>query len=61
MSELAEVEQPELTGFRVALANFDGPFDLLLQLIHSQKMDITEVPGENIHMVPKGCMNDGHD
>lgn len=35
--------QPEITGFRVALANFDGPFDLLLQLIHSHKMDITEV------------------
>ncbi|OLT50778.1 segregation and condensation protein A [Corynebacterium sp. CNJ-954] len=39
----ATVEQPELTGFRVALANFDGPFDLLLQLIHSHKMDVTEV------------------
>lgn len=38
-----EVEQPELTGFRVALANFDGPFDLLLQLIHSHKMDVTDV------------------
>lgn len=36
-------EQPEITGFRVALANFDGPFDLLLQLIHSHKLDITEV------------------
>lgn len=35
--------QPEITGFRVALANFDGPFDLLLQLIHSRKMDITEI------------------
>ena len=38
-----EATQPEITGFRVALANFDGPFDLLLQLIHSHKMDITEV------------------
>ncbi len=38
-----EVIQPEITGFRVALANFDGPFDLLLQLIHSHKMDITEI------------------
>ncbi|WP_414122228.1 segregation and condensation protein A [Corynebacterium nuruki] len=35
--------QPEITGFRVALANFDGPFDLLLQLIHSHKMDVTQV------------------
>lgn len=39
----AQPIQPEITGFRVALANFDGPFDLLLQLIHSRKMDITEV------------------
>ena len=38
-----QAEQPEITGFRVALANFDGPFDLLLQLIHSHKLDITEV------------------
>lgn len=35
--------QPEITGFRVALANFDGPFDLLLQLINSRKMDVTEI------------------
>lgn len=39
----AEPAQPEITGFRVALANFDGPFDLLLQLINSHKLDITEV------------------
>ena len=32
-----------MTGFRVALANFTGPFDLLLQLIGSKKMDVTEV------------------
>lgn len=37
-----EVVQPEITGFRVALANFDGPFDLLLQLINSRKMDVTD-------------------
>lgn len=35
--------QEEITGFRVALANFTGPFDLLLQLIHGHKMDVTEV------------------
>ena len=40
---VAESVQPEITGFRVALANFDGPFDLLLQLINSHKLDITEV------------------
>ena len=40
---MTDPQQPELTGFRVALANFDGPFDLLLQLIHSHKLDITEI------------------
>ncbi|MGW2116255.1 segregation and condensation protein A [Streptomyces zhihengii] len=29
--------------FRVRLANFEGPFDLLLQLIAKHKMDVTEV------------------
>jgi segregation and condensation protein A len=30
-------------GFRVHLENFDGPFDLLLQLIARHKLDIAEV------------------
>ncbi|GAA1523155.1 segregation and condensation protein A [Microbacterium ginsengiterrae] len=30
-------------GFRVSLTNFDGPFDLLLNLISKHEMDITEV------------------
>lgn len=30
-------------GFSVHLENFDGPFDLLLQLISRHKMDVTEV------------------
>ena len=30
-------------GFQVHLDNFDGPFDLLLQLISRHKLDITEV------------------
>ena len=30
-------------GFSVHLDNFDGPFDLLLQLISRHKMDVTEV------------------
>ncbi|HEY6813560.1 MAG TPA: ScpA family protein [Propionibacteriaceae bacterium] len=30
-------------GFRVHLENFDGPFDLLLQLISRHKLDITEI------------------
>ncbi|WP_048382007.1 segregation and condensation protein A [Corynebacterium renale] len=36
-------EQLEIPGFRVALANFQGPFDLLLQLIGQRKLDITDV------------------
>lgn len=32
-----------VAGFSVKLENFDGPFDLLLQLISRHKMDITEV------------------
>ncbi|MFF7248245.1 segregation/condensation protein A [Embleya sp. NPDC008237] len=31
------------TGFRVNLANFEGPFDLLLGLIAKHKLDVTEV------------------
>lgn len=31
------------TAFSVHLDNFDGPFDLLLQLISRHKMDITEI------------------
>ncbi|MFC2640154.1 MAG: segregation and condensation protein A [Propionibacterium acidifaciens] len=30
-------------GFHVSLDNFDGPFDLLLQLINKHRLDITEV------------------
>jgi len=33
----------ECSPFNVHLDNFDGPFDLLLQLISRHKMDITEV------------------
>lgn len=35
-------EAPE-SRFRVALDNFEGPFDLLLQLIGSRRLDVTEV------------------
>ena len=31
------------TGFQVTLANFTGPFDLLLQLIGKHKLEITEL------------------
>lgn len=39
----APASQPEITGFTLALKNFEGPFDLLLQLITSKKLDVTEV------------------
>ncbi|QHC66344.1 segregation/condensation protein A [Rathayibacter sp. VKM Ac-2759] len=34
---------PAEGGFRVALSNFEGPFDLLLSLIAKQQVDITEI------------------
>ena len=34
---------PASGAFSVHLENFDGPFDLLLQLISRHKMDVTEV------------------
>ena len=37
------LRNPESTGFAVHLENFDGPFDLLLQLISRHKMDVTEI------------------
>lgn len=40
------IENPEIemsTAFQVHLDNFDGPFDLLLQLISRHKLDITEI------------------
>jgi segregation and condensation protein A len=39
----AELEPVEAGGFQVRLANFEGPFDLLLQLIGKHKLDVTEV------------------
>jgi segregation and condensation protein A len=38
-----EVNTEIASGFAVHLDNFDGPFDLLLQLISRHRMDITEV------------------
>ncbi len=38
-----EVNTEIAPGFAVHLENFDGPFDLLLQLISRHRMDITEV------------------
>lgn len=36
-------EEPDDGRFRVVLDNFEGPFDLLLQLISKHKLDVTEV------------------
>jgi segregation and condensation protein A len=33
----------EQSGFQVRLSNFEGPFDLLLQLIFAHRLDVTEV------------------
>ena len=46
MSSIENTSEPTksaATGFTVALANFEGPFDLLLQLIGAKKLDVTEV------------------
>ena len=39
----ASITDGRVAGFSLHLNNFDGPFDLLLQLISKHKMDITEV------------------
>nr|WP_137816541.1 segregation/condensation protein A [Gandjariella thermophila] len=41
MAEIAESEAP--ARFTVRLANFEGPFDLLLQLISQHRLDVTEL------------------
>ncbi|MFD3442118.1 segregation/condensation protein A [Streptomyces sp. NPDC058685] len=38
-----EEPEPDDGRFKVRLANFEGPFDLLLQLIAKHKLDVTEV------------------
>lgn len=42
-SKPAEPEPAADGVFKVRLANFEGPFDLLLQLISKHKLDVTEV------------------
>ncbi len=39
----ASAETPATTGFQVRLPNFEGPFDLLLNLISQHRLDVTEV------------------
>jgi segregation and condensation protein A len=36
-------EETQQAGFQVRLSNFEGPFDLLLQLIFAHRLDVTEV------------------
>lgn len=43
MEASADVNAASSAAFSVHLENFDGPFDLLLQLISRHKMDITEI------------------
>ncbi|WP_083410708.1 segregation/condensation protein A [Mycolicibacterium rutilum] len=42
-TQAATSESEEQSGFQVRLANFEGPFDLLLQLIFAHRLDVTEV------------------
>src|SRR6188508_1310115 len=42
-ADLAVEPAAASTAFAVHLANFEGPFDLLLSLISKHKMDVTEV------------------
>jgi segregation and condensation protein A len=37
------VPESDKSGFQVRLSNFEGPFDLLLQLIFAHRLDVTEV------------------
>jgi segregation and condensation protein A len=42
--QAVDATQPrEESAFRVSLANFDGPFDLLLSLLSKHEIDITEI------------------
>ncbi len=43
MSTKTTPEDSQKTGFQVRLSNFEGPFDLLLQLIFAHRLDVTEV------------------
>lgn len=41
--EVAVSDEGSSSKFKVRLANFEGPFDLLLQLISQHQLDVTEV------------------
>ncbi|MBY0388437.1 MAG: segregation/condensation protein A [Mycobacterium pseudokansasii] len=43
MNDTANPDTAPQNGFHVRLTNFEGPFDLLLQLIFAHRLDVTEV------------------
>ena len=43
MNTETQPEKTQQAGFQVRLSNFEGPFDLLLQLIFAHRLDVTEV------------------
>ena len=43
MKTQTQPTESQPTGFQVRLSNFEGPFDLLLQLIFAHRLDVTEV------------------
>ena len=43
MNTQTQPAESQQTGFQVRLSNFEGPFDLLLQLIFAHRLDVTEV------------------
>jgi len=43
VTDTANGEAAPRNGFQVRLTNFEGPFDLLLQLIFAHRLDVTEV------------------
>ncbi len=43
MNTETQPAESKQTGFQVRLSNFEGPFDLLLQLIFAHRLDVTEV------------------
>lgn len=43
MNTQTQPAESQQRGFQVRLSNFEGPFDLLLQLIFAHRLDVTEV------------------
>lgn len=54
MNGTAKGEAAPQNGFQVRLTNFEGPFDLLLQLIFAHQLDVTEVA---LHQVTDDFMS----